>query len=76
MLFQVCAVTTVGIADYGISLIISFKAKTYRQYSRLLAEGGQYDEDGANIMIEHGWMEQAPQRKTMTSLRRISSATR
>jgi hypothetical protein len=26
-----------------------------------LAEVGQYAEDGANLLIKHGWMEQPPQ---------------
>jgi hypothetical protein len=33
-----------------------------------MAEAGEYSEDGANLMIEHGWMEKppsAPDRKVL-----------
>jgi hypothetical protein len=30
------------------------------QYHRLMAEIEQFAEDGANIMIEKGWLEQPP----------------
>jgi hypothetical protein len=71
MMFHVGAITSVGIADYGTSISISLRKDLSAAYARLLAEGGQYAEDGANIMIEHGWMEQAPQAADRDALAKV-----
>jgi hypothetical protein len=71
MMYHVGAITSVGIADYGMSLSISFRKDLSVVYARLLAEGGQYAEDGANIMIEHGWMEQPPQAADRDALAKV-----
>jgi spore coat protein CotF len=61
MMFHTGAVAAIGIADYGAALSISMRKDISVNYTRLLAEIAQYAEDGANIMIENGWMEQPPQ---------------
>jgi hypothetical protein len=48
------------IGQYGISIASSPRRDLSTHYSRLLAEVGLFAEDGANIMIDNGWMEQPP----------------
>lgn len=49
------------IRTYGNALAFSSRHDVAATYTRLLAEVGNYVEDGANIMIDLGWMEQPPQ---------------
>lgn len=49
-----------GIGQYGYSLTSSPRHDLSVQYTRLIAEIGKYSNDGANILIEKGWMEQPP----------------
>ncbi|TFB18510.1 DUF3231 family protein [Filobacillus milosensis] len=48
------------IGQYGISIALSPRRDLSTHYARLLIEVGQLSEDGANIMIDNGWMEQPP----------------
>lgn len=50
-----------GIGHYGRSLGSSPRRDLGAHYTRLITEIGLYAEDGANIMIKYGWMEQIPQ---------------
>jgi len=49
-----------GIGQYGYSLTSSPRHDLSVQYTRLIAKIGKYSNDGANILIEKGWMEQPP----------------
>ncbi|MEW9674402.1 DUF3231 family protein [Ammoniphilus sp. 3BR4] len=46
---------------YGAGLATSMRADLITHYSRTIAENLKEAEDWANIMIKHGWLEQAPQ---------------
>lgn len=46
---------------YGNALAFSPRHDIAANYARLAAEVGNYSEDGANILIDMGWMEQPPQ---------------
>jgi spore coat protein CotF len=70
MMFHIGAVAAIGIADYGAALSISMRKDISVTYTRLLAEIAQYAEDGANIMIENGWMEKPPQADDRDALAR------
>jgi hypothetical protein len=61
MMFLIGAVSALGIANYGGSLSMSLRHDLAARYSRLIAEAGTYAEDGACIMINHGWFERPPQ---------------
>lgn len=61
MMFLVGAITAMGIANYGGSLSMSLRHDIATRYSRMIAETGTYAEDGASIMINHGWFERPPQ---------------
>lgn len=61
MMFHVSAINAVGLADYGDALGTTVRLDLSTSYARLMAETGKFGEDGANIMIDNGWMEQPPQ---------------
>lgn len=61
MMFLVGAISAMGIANYGGSLSLSFRHDIAARYSRMILEAGTYAEDGASIMINHGWFERPPQ---------------
>jgi hypothetical protein len=48
------------IAHYGRSLGLSPRRDLGANYVRLTAEIALFTEDGANIMIDNGWLEQPP----------------
>ncbi|WP_227938401.1 DUF3231 family protein [Alkalihalobacillus deserti] len=55
------ALNGMGIGHYGKALGTSTRRDLGAHYTRLISEVALYAEDGANIMIENGWMEQIPQ---------------
>jgi len=50
-----------GIGYYGKSLATSPRRDLSANYVRLTAEIGHYADDGVDIMIQNGWLEQPPQ---------------
>jgi hypothetical protein len=61
MMFHASTLNSAGIGHYGRSLGLSPRRDLGANYVRLTAEIVQFSEDGANIMIENGWLEQPPQ---------------
>lgn len=61
MMQQAMATVAVGMANYGTALGFSTRVDVAADYARLMAESAQFGENGAQIMIKHGWMEQPPQ---------------
>lgn len=60
MMFLVSTLIASGIGQYGVSLAASPRHDLGAHYVRLTAEIANYANDGANIMINNGWMEQPP----------------
>lgn len=60
IMFQTTALIAIGIGYYGTSMSTSPRRDIGLHYTRLSTEIGQYAEDGANIMINNGWLEQPP----------------
>lgn len=60
MMFHAGVLTQTAVAFYGAALAVSMRRDLATQYTRLTAEMEQYGEDGANILINHGWLEQPP----------------
>ncbi|QBP41014.1 DUF3231 family protein [Paenisporosarcina antarctica] len=60
MMFLVTALNAVGTGYYGASLGASPRRDLGAAYTRLTAEIMEYAEDGANIMINNGWLEKPP----------------
>ncbi|WNF35110.1 DUF3231 family protein [Bacillaceae bacterium IKA-2] len=61
MMFHTATLNSVGIGHYGRSLGLSPRRDLGANYLRLSAEIALYAEDGTNIMIDNGWLEQPPQ---------------
>lgn len=60
MLFHIVSLLSVAVGYYGTALSVCQRRDLMVQYTRLMAEIGQYAEDGTNLLIKHGWMEQPP----------------
>jgi hypothetical protein len=60
MMFHVVALIAAGIGHYAAGMATSMRRDLSVHYVRLTAEISAYAEDGANIMIENGWLEQPP----------------
>jgi hypothetical protein len=60
MLFATTSLIAIGIGYYGTSIATSPRRDIATHYSRLTAEIAKYAGDGANILIENGWMEEPP----------------
>ncbi|WP_299094222.1 DUF3231 family protein [uncultured Metabacillus sp.] len=60
MMFYTTALIALSVGYYGASIAGSPRRDLGTQYSRLISEILKYAEDGANIMIKNGWMEEPP----------------
>ncbi|WP_078548308.1 DUF3231 family protein [Litchfieldia alkalitelluris] len=60
MLFHILSLISVSVGYYGSALSVCQRRDLMVQYTRLMAEIGLYAEDGTNILIKNGWMEQPP----------------
>ncbi|NPV89637.1 MAG: DUF3231 family protein [Firmicutes bacterium] len=62
MMFHVTMVTTAAIiASYGASMAVTMRRDLVAAYTKLIAETMAFAEDGINIMVDKGWLEQPPQ---------------
>lgn len=61
IMFHVSAMIAAGIGNFGTAMAVSPRRDIGLQYASLIPEISLYAEDGANIMIKHGWMEEPPQ---------------
>lgn len=60
IMFYTTSLIALSVGFYGSSMALSPRRDVGTQYSRLTAEILKYSEDGANIMIKNGWMEEPP----------------
>ncbi|WP_163527405.1 DUF3231 family protein [Halobacillus ihumii] len=60
MMYHATTFTASGVAQYGFSVSSSPRRDLGLAYTRLMADTALYAEDGSNIMIDNGWMEQPP----------------
>ncbi|MCA0753984.1 DUF3231 family protein [Paenibacillus sp. N4] len=70
ILFHVSVLVAAGTGNYGVAASASPRKDVAMNYVRLAAEIARYAEDGAKLMIEHGWLEEPPQalnRKELTT---------
>lgn len=61
MIFHKLDMFSMRIRTYSNAISFSPRHDLAAMYTRLLTETGNYSEDGANILIDMGWMEQPPQ---------------
>lgn len=60
MLVLVTSLITSGVGEYGMAMSMSPRRDLGIHYTRLTAELVQYLSDGADMIINNGWMEQPP----------------
>lgn len=60
MMFQVSLLSGMSLGYYGVALGTVSRRDLGSKFMRITMEAVQYAEDGANIMIEHKWMEKPP----------------
>jgi hypothetical protein len=60
IMFHISAMIAAGIGNYGAAMSASPRKDIAAKYASLIPEVALYAEDGANIMIEHAWLEEPP----------------
>jgi hypothetical protein len=60
MMFHTTGMIALGIGYYGSSMSTAARRDLALHYTRLTAEIALYSEDGANLMINNGWLEEPP----------------
>lgn len=60
IMFYSTALIALSVGYYGTAMAMSPRRDLGVQYSRLIIEITKYAEDGANIMIKNGWLEDPP----------------
>lgn len=60
MMFHFGLMNFSGAGNYGVSIAASQRSDLGVMYSRLMTEVLKYGEDGVNILIDEGWLEQPP----------------
>ncbi|MGO4889846.1 DUF3231 family protein [Anaerobacillus sp. MEB173] len=61
LVFHITAMIASGIGNYGMAIAASPRRDIGMKYASLIPELGLYAEDGTNLMIKYGWMEEPPQ---------------
>ncbi|WP_449538210.1 DUF3231 family protein [Ferdinandcohnia sp. Marseille-Q9671] len=61
IMFHVSAMVAAGVGNYGVAMGASPRRDIGMKYASLIPEIALYAEDGANIMIKNGWLEEPPQ---------------
>ncbi|MFD2922972.1 DUF3231 family protein [Halobacillus naozhouensis] len=60
MLFHVVSLVSTAAGFYGAALSVVQRRDLAVQYARLIGQIGLYAEDGCNLLIKNGWLEQPP----------------
>ncbi|WP_117160959.1 DUF3231 family protein [Paraliobacillus sp. X-1268] len=60
MLFHIVTLVSAAVGFYGAGLAVTQRRDLALKYTNLIAEIGLYAEDGAELLIKYGWMEQPP----------------
>ncbi|KAB7706976.1 DUF3231 family protein [Bacillus aerolatus] len=60
LMFHTAALYNAGIGFYGMSMGGSSRKDLGAAYGRLIIEVGEFATDGANIMVDNGWLEKPP----------------
>lgn len=68
MLFHIVTLISASAGYYGAGLSVVQRRDLAAQYASLMGEIGVYAEDGANLLIELGWLEQPPRAEDRRAL--------
>jgi hypothetical protein len=60
MLFHIVTLVSAAIGYYGAGLSVSQRRDLAGVYTKFIADIGLYAEDGAQLLIKYGWLEQPP----------------
>lgn len=60
MLFHTVIMVSAGVGYLGAALSVSQRRDIALKYTYLMADIGRYAEDGAQLLIKNGWLEQPP----------------
>jgi spore coat protein CotF len=60
MLSHIVILISAGVGYFGAGLSVSQRRDLALQYTILMADIGRYAEDGAQLLIKNGWLEQPP----------------
>lgn len=60
MMYQIQLSTQIAVAFYGTALSVTSRRDIGEKYVMLSSELLRFGEDGANLMIENGWLEEPP----------------
>lgn len=60
MLFQIVTLVSAAVGFLSAGLAVSQRRDLAVSYTKLIAEMGLYAEDGAQLLIDKGWLEQPP----------------
>ncbi|WCK56384.1 DUF3231 family protein [Aneurinibacillus sp. Ricciae_BoGa-3] len=71
MTYHALFLINTAVGFYGTGMSVSMRKDLVVQYQRIITETQVYVEDGANIMINNGWMEQPPQVEDRKQLVRL-----
>lgn len=61
MVFHTNAQSAIGIGDFGLAIAASLRKDLTLTYEKYLLKIGTYANEGAKILIDHGWFEKPPQ---------------
>jgi Protein of unknown function (DUF3231) len=70
MMFLISSITAVGVMDFGIAIGASVRKDLAIQYAKMMIKVGNFADDGAKLMIDHGWLEKPPQSLNREELRK------
>ena len=60
IMFHIAMIAAAGMGNYAVAAAASQRSDLALNYERLSLEIAQYAKDGADIMIDHAWLEQPP----------------
>jgi hypothetical protein len=71
MMFHAQVLVNAAVGFYGAGMAVCMRRDLAVQYQRIISETQVYAEDGGNIMINNGWMEQPPKADDRKELARV-----
>lgn len=60
MLYHIVTLVSSAVGYYGAGLSVSQRRDIAAEYTKFMAEVGLYAEDGCELLIKYGWLEQPP----------------
>ncbi|OLS33449.1 DUF3231 family protein [Bacillus sp. MRMR6] len=60
MLYHIVTLVSAALGYYGAGLSVSQRRDLTIEYAKFMADVGLYVEDGAELLIKYGWLEQPP----------------